>query len=203
MPTRRRLALALVFPAVLLGGPLAGSASADVETPTTVKAAPGTLTFAARAQETTPITKVEVTLPVDSPMLDVTVPAVDGWTSAASTVAVPSCGAEAVDHVTWTATGAGIGPEGTGTFALQVGRFPAVDQLELGGLVTYADGRVVSWTEAASTTPARPTTPFLDLTPGTAPPAVAVSAAPRPTVAPVPATSGWMGTVLNLVTSLR
>jgi hypothetical protein len=119
-----------------------------------VAGGPGTLTFAAAAQRPTPITKVEVTLPVDTPMQDVTVPPTAGWTSAATTAPLPSCGAEAVNHVTWTATGAGIAPQGTGSFALQVGRFPdAADQVVYQGRVTYADGTVVNWTasEVAST----------------------------------------------------
>ena len=201
MPARRRLML-LVVPAALLAGPLADSASASVQipafanvtapAPAAVAGGPGTLTFAAVAQERTPITKVKVALPVDTPLQDVTVPAMDGWTSAATTAPLPSCGAEAVNHVTWTATGDGIAPQGTGSFALQVGRFPnAADQVVYQGVVTYADGSVVRWTE-----------PELSSTPATTVAVRAASTAPRPVDA-APATRGtWMSRFVNLVMSV-
>lgn len=202
MSTRRRLALALALPAVLLGGPLVGSASADVQTPAPTVAAggSGSLSFAATADRAAPITRVDLALPVDAPLLDVSVPAVDGWTSTTTTSVTPSCGAKAVSHVTWTATGGGIAPEGTGSFALQVGRFPAAaDQLTYEGSVTYADGTVVGWSRPGSTAAARPV-PFLDLARSAATPTVAVSA--EPSTRPAPATTPTAGWFTNLMTSI-
>lgn len=200
MSARRRLLITLALPAALLVGPVAGSASADVEmpaypstpAPATVAGGPGTLTLAAAAQGATPITEVEVTLPVDTPFQDVTVPAVDGWTSAAGTANLPSCGAEAVNHVTWTATGAGIAPQGTGSFALQVGRFPAAaDQVVYQGTVTYADGTTVPFTEPGAAGAARPGAPVA---------VSAASTAPRLDVAPAPVTGGWMNSFVRMLT---
>jgi hypothetical protein len=177
MSTRRRLALAIAVPAVLLGGPLAGSAMAapQLPTPAVVAGGSGTLTFAATAEHGAPITRIDLALPVDTPLLGVTVPAVDGWTSATTDTVTPSCGAKAVDHVTWTATGAGDAPQGD--FALQVGRFPAAaDRLQYSGTVTYADGTVASLADAGT-----------------------VSAAPP--AAPAP-TGGWLGRFTTLLPTL-
>lgn len=209
----RRLLLATVLPAALLAGPLAGAASASTPAPAPAVTSPvsGTLTFAARAEEGTPITKVEVDLPIGTPMQDVTVPAMDGWTSASTTVPLPSCGAEAVNSVTWTATGGGVAPAGTGNFAIQVGRVADADQVVFSGLVTYADGTVAGWTEQAVTgAPALPA-PFFQLARGTqaTPDAAAVTVnaaptAPRPDVASAPATLApstltptWTGTFVT------
>jgi Domain of unkown function (DUF1775) len=143
----RRLLLATVIPAALLAGPVAGSASADTPPPGAVSGASGTVTFAAAAAGQSPITKIEVDLPTGTPLRDVTVPAMAGWTSATTKAALPSCGDEAVSSVTWTASGSGVAPQPAGEFAIQVGSFPATDQMEFTGAVTYADGRVVGFTQ--------------------------------------------------------
>jgi periplasmic copper chaperone A len=176
----RRLLVALV-PAVLLVGPLAGVASAHVEAqaPGATRGGSGTVTFAAEAEETTPLTKLEVALPADPPLVDVTVPPKDGWTSQI-----------AGDRVTWTATGPGVAPEQTGEFPLAVGRFPDTDRVVFKALVTYADGSVVSWIEEQAPGAPEPElpAPVLELAPGTAAAVDPSPAAAAPT-APVVATA--------------
>jgi uncharacterized protein len=192
----RRLLPALVLPAVLLAGPLADSAFADVQTtaPGAVPGGTGTVTFTATAG-TSPITRVEVALPTDTPLMDVTVPAVDGWTSATTDALLPSCGAETVNHVTWTATGGA--PTATGDFAIQVGQFPkqSAEQVVFTGVVTHADGTVERFTE-----PEAPATPNVGAS------AVAVRAeASAPAPAPAlnltpPAQGTWLTRMVTLLT---
>jgi hypothetical protein len=209
----RRLLLATLLPAALLAGPVAGSASAETPTPGAIGGAPGTLTFAAAAGEQTPIKKIEVDLPISTPLRDVTVPGMAGWTSATTTAALPSCGDEAVNSVTWTATGDGIAPQHTGNFAIQVGSFPKADQMEFKGVVTYADGRVVNWTQSEGVrVPGFALGTLASLGAASAVTLTAESAAPQPVVAaelqPVaPAAhdnpiSSWMNTFVKLVMSV-
>jgi hypothetical protein len=136
-----------------------------------------------------------------------------GWTSATTNAALPSCGDATVSSVTWTAAGGGIAPQHTGNFAIQVGSFAQSDQMEFDGVVTYADGRVVSWsqTEGVRT----PGSAIAGLASGGATSAVTVSAesaAPRlvPPAAPqpvAPATnvspiSSWTNTFVKMVMSV-
>ena len=76
MPARRLL-LAFLVAVGLLVGPLAGAALAHVEAdaPGATRGGAGTVTFGAEAEEKTPLTRIEVALPADTPLLDVTVPA--------------------------------------------------------------------------------------------------------------------------------
>lgn len=183
----RRLLLAAA-PVLLLVGPLCGVAYAHVEASAdgATRGGAGTVTFAAEAEEKTPMTKVEIALPGDTPLLGVTVPAKDGWASAvtAAAPAVPTTdggapATEVVSRVTWTATAGGIAPEEKGEFPIQVGRFPDTGRVAFKALVTYADGTVVSWIEQqapGSPEPEQPA-PVLDLAPGNAAPAGATAAA--------------------------
>jgi hypothetical protein len=187
MPARRLL-LAFVLAAGLLVGPFAGAAFAHVEAqaPGAVRGGSGTVTFVAEAEEKTPLTKIEVALPADNPLLDVTVPAKDGWT-----VATTPAAAGPVVRVIWTAAGSGIEPEGKGEFPIQVGRFPDTGQVVFKALVTYADGTVVSWIEQpvpGGPEPEQPA-PVLELAAGTATAASAPASAPESAPAPGPATA--------------
>ena len=147
----RRLLLATALPAALLAGPMAGAAMADTPTAPDISGTSGSVTFAAAA-EGTAIKQIEVDLPMGTPMRDVTVPNMAGGTSATTTAALPSCGDQTVSSVTWTASGGGTAPQQPGSFAIQVGAFPAhADQMEFTGTVTYADGKVVNFDQPAGT----------------------------------------------------
>lgn len=206
----RRVLLATVLPAALLAGPVAGSASADTTTPDVISGGPGSVTFAAAAGQA-PIKQIEVDLPTGTPLRDVTVPATPGWTSATTTAALPSCGDEAVSSVTWTATGDGTASPSPGSFAIQVGSFPKADRMEFTGVITYADGMVVKWSQAdglGSDLVARP-----PLGAASAVTVRAESSAPQPAAlqpgalqpaAPAPQanpTSSWVTTFFRMVMS--
>jgi hypothetical protein len=187
MSIRRKLVVA-ALPAALLAGPLAGAAYAETPAPafdiarsTPVAGGAGTLTFTPSGAS--PVTQVDVALSHDAPLLGVTVPTKAGWDAATTTYVTPSCGDKAVDHVTWTASGApGAAADG---FALNVGRFPAAaDQITYTGTVTHADGTVEPFSATA----------------GALGSSVAVRAeAPAP-VAPAP--TSWMTRLVTLVTSV-
>lgn len=209
----RRLLLATAIPVALLAGPVAGSASADTPTPgAPTSEGPGTVTFAAAAGQT-PIKQIEVDLPLGTPLRDVTVPATAGWTSATTNAALPSCGDETVSSVTWTAAGGGIAPQQTGSFAIKVGSFPKSDQMEFDGVVTYADGRVVSWTQTEGVrTPGSAITGLasggasaVTVSAESAAPNVVAPAAPQP-VPPAAANfnpiSSWTNTFVKMVMSV-
>ena len=194
----RRVLLATVLPAALLAGPVAGSASADTATPDVISGAPGTVNFAASGS--TPITKIEVDLPISTPMRDVTVPAMPGWSASTTSAALPSCGDQAVSSVTWTATGA---PQLTGSFALQVGAFPTTDQMDFTGTITYADGRAVTWTQPEAIGADRAALPSLGATPAVT--VTARSTAPQPTALQptvLTPTGNWMTTFVRMVMSV-
>jgi hypothetical protein len=144
----RHLLIAAVISGVLIAGPLAGSALAHVEANAAgaTEGGSGTVTFSAESEETTPLKKIEIVLPTDTPLGKVGVPPKDGWTSAVSD-ADSASGEATVSRVTWTATMAGVEPGKTGKFSIQVGRFPDAAQVVFKALVTYADGTVVSWIE--------------------------------------------------------
>lgn len=188
-----RLLIATVAAGVLIAGPLAGFALAHVEAeaPSATRGGSGPVTFSAEAEETTPLTKIEIVFPTDSPLDEVTVPPKDGWTSA-----VTDAGAM-VGRITWTATAAGIEPGKTGEFAIQVGRFPDVAQVVFKALVTYADGTVVSWIELQAPGGPEPEhpAPVLSLAPGAAAatPAAAVVITTTPVAPSVGATGGASG----------
>ena len=210
MPARRLLC-ATALAAGLLVGPLAGSALAHVEAeaPAAVQGGSGTVTFVAEAEEKAPLTRIEVALPADTPLGDVTVPPKDGWTSATATAVPATGGAPVVSRVTWTASGTGIAPEGKGEFPIAVGRFPDAAQVVFKALVTYADGTVVSWIELQAPGGPEPDQPAPVLQLGAAAPAsataaVAVTAEPAPApAAPQPAAqkadTGGSGSTLVVV----
>lgn len=133
--------------------------------------------------DTASTTKLEVNLPTDTPFASVSFKPVAGWTTATTkaTLATPieahgSQITEAINKITWTATGdAAIKPGQFQEFDVSLGPLPEVDQVVFKALQTYSDGKIVRWIDeptADGTEPESPA-PVLTLTP-----AVAEGAAP-------------------------
>ncbi len=102
--------------------------------------------------DTAATTKIEVTLPTDTPFAFVSAQAKPGWAIEATTEELdePVTNGEyevteATTTITWTATGDGIAPGEYDTFGLSGGPFPAADELMLPTVQTYDDGEVAAW----------------------------------------------------------
>ncbi len=100
-------------------------------------------------------TKVEVSLPTDTPFASVSTKAVPGWTVEAEPTKldqpVDVHGAtvtEAVQTITWTADDGGLPPDQFAEFEVSVGPFPEdVDSLTFPTVQTYDDGEVARWAQ--------------------------------------------------------
>ena len=152
--------------------------------------------------DTASTTKLQVTLPADTPIASVSTKPVTGWTVAAvkSRLATPIKSGdrqitEAVTQLTWTAAaGAEIKPGQFQEFDVSLGPLPSsATRIVFKALQTYSDGTVVRWIDepaADGTEPEHPA-PVLKLTaPGAAAPAT--SAVAQTTPAP-PAGNGALG----------
>lgn len=102
--------------------------------------------------DTAATTKVEVTLPTDTPFASVSAQAKPGWTIDATTEKLdePVTNGEfevteVTTTLTWTAAGDGIAPGEFDTFGLSGGPFPSADELMLPVIQTYDDGEVAAW----------------------------------------------------------
>lgn len=168
LPSARRRRTAARSGAALLGlsvvtGTLvatAGAASAHVRV-TPDEAEPGSyalLTFRVPTEsDTASTTKVEVTLPTDTPFTSVSVEPIPGWTAQVVTEELPepvttAAGAtvtQAPAAVVWTADdpAAAIAPGEFRRFAVSAGAVPDVDSVVLPATQTYSDGTVVAWDE--------------------------------------------------------
>jgi uncharacterized protein YcnI len=100
-------------------------------------------------------TKVVVQFPHDHPIAEALVEAIPGWTGEAKqfTLTKPivtddGTFNEAVDSVTWTATGAGIAVEHFQEFRVSVG-LPDADSLAFPTIQTYSDGSTVNWVQVS------------------------------------------------------
>src|SRR4029453_4640042 len=128
-------------------------------------------------------TKLEVSLPAETPIASVSVRPLPGWTSVAvkSKLATPIEAhgtqiTEAVSKITWTAAGdAAIKPGQFQTFDVSMGPLPKVDQMIFKTLQTYSDGNVVRWIDEPTTDGTEPESPAptLKLTAAGAAPAAA------------------------------
>ena len=192
----RHLLIAAVIPGILIAGPLAGSALAHVEVdaPDAAQGGSGTVTFSAESEETTPLKKLEVVFPAETPMAKVTVPPMDGWTSTVSNGDSQN-GDPTVSRITWTATALGVPPGQTGKFAIQVGRFPEAAEVVMKALVTYADGDVVSWIELQAPGGPEPDhpAPVLKLSPGASEATTVAASATVPITSAAAAPAGESG----------
>jgi len=102
-------------------------------------------------------TKLQVQLPDDTPFAFVSTKPHSGWTVATTErkLAKPITAegftlSKVVATVTWTASGAGIGPGQFDEFELSLGAFPSdVDTLSFPTTQSYSDGTVVVWDQAS------------------------------------------------------
>ncbi|BBH67364.1 hypothetical protein ACTI_40490 [Actinoplanes sp. OR16] len=143
--------------------------------------------------DTASTTKVEVNLPIESPVGSVSIKPVPGWTAVTEKSKldkpVEVHGApltEAVTKITWTADkGSEIKPGTFQEFDVSLGPLPEVDQMVFKALQTYSDGNVVRWIDEPTTDGTEPESPapVLKLTAATADGAAAPSAA-APVAAP-------------------
>jgi uncharacterized protein YcnI len=143
-------------------------------------------------------TKVEVTLPTDTPVAFVSLKPVTGWTAVAqkTTLKTPIKAesgeiTEAISKITWTAAGdVAIKPGQFQEFDVSLGPLPEAEQIIFKALQIYSDGTVVRWIDepAPGTEPEHPA-PVLKLTPA----AVDGPAAPAGATAPATAAAGGDG----------
>jgi uncharacterized protein YcnI len=137
----------------------AGAASAHVTVDPSAATQGGFARVAFRVpteSDTASTTKVEVNLPADAPVGEVSTMPVPGWTVSvekrklATPVTVEGSQiSEAVSKITWTAAvaGAAIKPGQFLEFPVSMGPLPQVDRMIFKTLQTYSDGTIVRWIE--------------------------------------------------------
>ena len=121
------------------------------------------------------VTKLQVSIPTDPPLLGVLAQSVPGWTAAVVTTHLPKAVqtddgpvSDAVSEVTWTAqASSAIQANEFGKFEIIVGSLPdSGSQIAFPAIQTYSDGTVVKWIDPV--TPGAPQaehpTPILVLT---------------------------------------
>jgi uncharacterized protein YcnI len=155
-------------------------------------------------------TKLEVTLPADTPVASVSVRPVPGWNAVAeeSKLATPLEAhgtqiTEAVSKITWTASGdAAIKPGQFQTFDVSLGPLPEAPQMIFKALQTYSDGTVVRWIDEPATDGTEPEhpAPVLKLAAAGAADAAAPAAQPAAAPAAAPAdSSNTSGTTFGII----
>lgn len=154
-----RTAVALAAGTTLaLAAPLAASAHVTLDGNTAAAGSFTLLTFKVPNESATEsTTKVEVTLPSDTPFAYVSYVPVAGWTTelTRTTLDTPveaegGTVTEAVTTVTWTADdGVGITDGQLVLFPLSVGPVPDTGSIVLPVAQTYTDGTVVAWDQTA------------------------------------------------------
>ena len=114
------------------------------------------LTFRVPNEKATASTvKLEVVIPTDQPIANMSVKPVPGWTAAMERVKFEtpiSNGdgevTEAVSKITWTASpSSAVRPGEFQEFDVSAGPLPEVDELVFKALQTYSDGEIVRWIE--------------------------------------------------------
>lgn len=103
-------------------------------------------------------TKIELSLPTDTPFLSVSYVPVAGWTADLVRTTLPSpvkvgdnTITEAVTKVIWTATpGFEISAGQLQVFPLSVGPVPSTGSIVMPAEQTYSDGTIVSWSDTKS-----------------------------------------------------
>lgn len=165
---RRLLAAGVVTAGLVLGPLSAAEAHVTVRSDTTVTGTYAELTFKVPNEEATATTtKVVVTLPDKTPLVDVSVRPTPGWTVTVTDAKLPApvvvggtTVTSAPHQVTWTAAGdAAIAPGQYQTFAISGGPLPAPGVLMFPADQTYSDGTVVSWSEPTVAGQAEPEHP--------------------------------------------
>jgi len=152
---RALVGLAVVVVAVLSGAAPA-SAHVTVNPREAVQGAYGKFSFRVPNEKDTASTvKLEVFIPMDTPIASVSTRPVPGWTVALerSKLTTPlklhdSEVTEVITKITWTASeGNAITPGQFQEFDVSAGPLPKVDQLAFKALQTYSDHDVVRWIE--------------------------------------------------------
>ncbi|MGH3482969.1 MAG: YcnI family protein [Nocardioidaceae bacterium] len=174
---QRRLFLVGAAATVAFAG-AAGSATAHV-TVSSTDAAPGgygkVVVRVPSESETASTTKVQITMPEDTPFSSVRAKPHPGWEVQIDEAKLPEpvevgdlTLTEAVRTVTWTAEpGQGIQPDMFDEFELSIGPFPEEPTtLMFPAVQTYSDGEVVRWTQPTPPDGAEPEhpAPVLELT---------------------------------------
>ena len=188
--TLTTLAAVTTTAGMIAAGAAAASAHVSVDPDDTGANGYSHLTFNVPNESPTAKTsKLEVTLPTDTPFTSVSVKPVEGWTAQVITGDLPKpvtvAGAtvtKAPTSVVWTADEAHqIGQNQYQAFSLSVGRLPAAGTtVTLEAAQTYSDGTVVNWNERGSAgqpEPKHPAPSFVT-TAEDASPAASVHAAP-------------------------
>jgi periplasmic copper chaperone A len=177
-PLRRAAVVAATAGALLLAVAAPAAAHVTVNPNSATQGGFAKLSFRVpNEMDTATTTKVEVTLPADTPMAFVSVKPVTGWTvrtekTALKTPIKTEGGeiTEAISKITWTAQGDGaIKPGQFQEFDVSLGPLPETDQMIFKALQTYSDGTVVRWIDepAAGAEPEHPA-PVLKLAPAAA-----------------------------------
>ena len=187
---RRTAAVSAVAAAFVLAVASPAAAHVTVNPGTATQGGYTKVTFRVpNESDTASTTKLEINLPVDSPVGSVSLKPTPGWKAVAekSKLATPlkvhdSEITEAVTKITWTSSsGAEVKPGTFQEFDVSLGPLPETDQMIFKALQTYSDGTVVRWIDeptADGTEPESPA-PVLKLTAAAA--ADAPSAAPAAT----------------------
>ena len=194
--SRSRVVAALVLALAGAAIALAANASAHV-TVSAPGATPGggdqEITFRVPVEKNVDTVGLTVALPTDTPIADVLVRPIAGWTHSQrstrlSKPIVTDDGTinTAVSQITWKARpGHGLHPGEYGSFTVIAGQLPHAPSITFRALQTYADGSVVSWNQVAapgSTDEPEDPAPVLDLASGS-------GAEDRPTTAAGPDTT--------------
>jgi uncharacterized protein YcnI len=166
MHSKTKASLALASGILLaLGAPLAASAHVTVSPGSATAGSYALITVKVPNESATAGTsKLELSLPKDTPFASVSYVPVPGWSTelTRTTLATPATVngsqiTDAVTSVTWTAQpGHEITAGQLQTFQLSVGPVPDTDTITLPAVQTYTDGSVVNWsgTDAGAEHPA-------------------------------------------------
>ena len=149
------------------------SAHVQVHADSTTTGSFSALTFRVPTESATASTvKLEVSLPQDRPLLDVSVKPVPGWKATVSEAPLPApvvsegtTITKAARTVTWTAVNqaAAIAPGQYQEFSISAGPLPQAGPLALPATQTYSDGEVVVWDQATPASGQEPEHPAPEL----------------------------------------
>ena len=121
-------------------------------------------------------TRLQVTLPQDQPLGEVSTTPIPGWTVKTTTrqldQPIEMFGEqldEVVSKVTWTATGGGIRPGEYQDFDVSLGQLPESGELVFPTLQTYSSGEKVNWNQVSADDAAEPEHPAPTLSVAAAP----------------------------------
>lgn len=219
--TRRAVSAAAMTAGLLAFGAGAASAHVHVDPDDTAAGGYAHLTFPVpNESDTAKTSKLEVTLPTDTPFNSVSVKPVEGWTAQVVISDLPkpvtidgATVTKAPTAVIWTADAVHqIGPNEYQAFSISVGVLPkAGATVTLPTAQTYTDGTVVKWDEATVEGQAEPDHPAPAFTTTAAEEVHAHSAAATTAATPAPAattssassdagsTAGWFGLAAGLI----